>query len=43
MLKLKDAHERKKISLRKHLDKEKRFGFHKMMMANRCNMVEDLA
>jgi hypothetical protein len=37
--KLEDALERKKVSLRSHLDKEKRYNFRKMMVDNRYNML----
>ena len=37
---LKDTIERKKIALQKHLDKEKRHEFQKMMVENRCNFLE---
>ena len=36
---LEDALEHK-VSLRSHLDKEKRYSFRKMMLENRCNMLE---
>ena len=32
--------EHKKVSLRSHLNKEKRYSFRKMMMENRYNMLE---
>ena len=32
--------ERKKVSLRSHMNKEKRYSFRKMMMENHCNMLE---
>ena len=32
--------ERKKVSLRSHMNKEKRYSFRKMMMENRYNMLE---
>ena len=37
---LEDAHERKKVSLRSHIKKEKRYSFRKMMLESRCNMLE---
>ena len=40
MFELEDTIERKKIALQKHLDREKRHGFQKMMMENRCNLLE---
>ena len=40
MFKLEDTIERKKIALQKHLEKEKRYGFQKMMVENRCNLLE---
>ena len=40
MYELEDALEHKKVPLRSHLDKEKRYNFRKMMLENRCNMLE---
>jgi hypothetical protein len=37
---LEDALEHKKVSLRSHIEKEKRYNFRKMMLENRCNMLE---
>ena len=37
---LKDALEHKKVSLRSHIEKEKRYNFRKMMLESRCNMLE---
>jgi len=38
--KLEDALEHKKVSLRSHIEKEKRYSFRKMMLESRCNMLE---
>ena len=37
---LEDALEHKKVSLRSHIEKEKRYGFRKMMLDSHCNMLE---
>ena len=37
---LEDALEHKKVSLRSHIEKEKRYSFRKMMLESRCNMLE---
>ena len=37
---LEDALEHKKRCLRDHMEKEKRYGFRKMMLESRCNMLE---
>ena len=37
---LEDALEHKKRCLRDHTKREKRYGFRKMMLESRCNMVE---
>ena len=36
---LEDALKRK-VSLRSHIEKEKRYSFRKMMLESRCNMLE---
>ena len=40
VLELEDALECKKRCLRGHIEMEKRYGFRKMMLASRCNMLE---
>ena len=40
VLGLEDALERKKRCLRDHIEMEKRYGFRKMMLESRCNMLE---
>ena len=35
-----DAPEHKKVSLRGHIEKEKRYNFRKMMLESHCNMLE---
>ena len=40
VFKLEDIIERKKIALQKHLEKEKRYSFQKMMVENQCNFLE---
>jgi hypothetical protein len=37
---LEDALERKKVSLMSHIEKEKMYNVKKMMLENRCNMLE---
>jgi hypothetical protein len=37
---LEDALERNKRCLRDHIEREKRYGFRKMMLESRCNMLE---
>ena len=37
---LEDALEHKKVSLRSHIEKEKRYSFRKMMLESHCNMLE---
>ena len=37
---LEDALEHKKVSLRSHIEKEKRYSFRKMMLESCCNMLE---
>ena len=37
---LEDALKRKKVSLRSHIEKEKRYSFRNMMLESRCNMLE---
>ena len=37
---LEDALERKKRCLRDHTERDKRYGFRKMMLESRCNMLE---
>ena len=38
--KLEDALECKKVSLRNHIEKEKRYSLRKMMLESCCNMLE---
>ena len=38
---LEDALEHKKRCLRDHMEKEKRYGFRKMMLESHCNMLDD--
>ena len=40
VLELKDALEHKKRCLWDHIEMEKRYGFRKMMLERRCNMME---
>ena len=40
VLELEDALEHKKRCLRDHIEMEKRYGFRKMMLESRCNMLE---
>ena len=40
VLGLEDALERKKRCLRDHIEMEKRYGYRKMMLESRCNMLE---
>ena len=40
VLELEDALEHKKRCLSDHIEMEKRYGFRKMMLESRCNMVE---
>lgn len=40
MFELEDALESKKIALKNKHEKEKRYGFRKLMLENRCNLME---